>query len=497
MKLKRLGLITILALGGAFSIASCTPEEKPVVVDSEKTGKDENFIDYAHNGSVKLNLDYTGKDFYSTGVGQVTLWAKIDGDTAHFTPVVANSADEKITIKARFYGIDTPESTGKVQEYGKPASKFTSGVLDEANKNGTIVLSSAQTEYKAPNPDSTGSRYVCLVWVNTTKKNASKDELSLLNLYIVQEGYSYVKNATAIEEYESVFYAAEKQAKAYKLNLFSGKPDESFNYGSYQDVSLLDVKREIEKCLVDPSHVNAFDNAKIRFTGTVAGFVDHTLYIVDYYYNDPNDPSKGGEWAGVNVYVGMSEPISAYTTPNTYLRICGLASQSENFGFQVQDVQGRFPNDKIAKTENDCQIILTPDQNTEEHRVEAKNYSLADINAEINNLGVDNTTGEPKPIKDLYCTVQIEDELECDYFYISDSDDITLGFKDAKFNVYIAFSYKGDPSHPRYIMKQESDFKGHKFTVKGVFSVHKTNAGKIKYQIVPTSSSDITWIDVE
>ena len=497
MKIKRFALLTILALSNICALAGCdstntTDPNKPVeTVDV----KDENFIDYATNGSVKLSLDYTGRDFYADGIGQVTLWAKIDGDTAHFTPVVANAAGQKQTIKARFYGIDTPESTGKVQPYGKPASKFTGSILDEANEKGTIVVSSAQTVYKAPNPDSTGSRYVCLVWYNLTKKNAPKEELNLLNLLIVQEGYSDVKNASDIPEYENAFFDAEKQAKKYKLKKFSGLDDETFNYGSYEDVSLLDVKREIEKSIADPTYVNAFDNKKIRFTGTVAGFVDHTLYIVDYYPVDENDPSKGGEWCGVNVYVGMSEPISAYTTANTYLRICGLASQSENFGFQIQDVQGRFPNDKIAKTENDCQILLTPEQNTEEHKIEAKSYTLANINAVIDDLS-NNSATSPKVIKDLYSTVAIEDELTVDYFYISDSDDITLGFTNAKFNVYIPFSYKGDPNHPRYVMKEEADFMGHKFKVKGIFTVHKTNAGKIKYQIVPTLSSDVTWVDV-
>ena len=44
--------------------------------------------------------------------------------------------------KIRFYGIDTPESTGNVEPYGKQASNFTKAKLEEADANGTIVISS-------------------------------------------------------------------------------------------------------------------------------------------------------------------------------------------------------------------------------------------------------------------------------------------------------------------------------------------------------------------
>ena len=81
-------------------------------VISGKQKGDANWVDYASNGSVKLGLDYVNKDFYVDGVGQFSLKTAIDGDTAHFTPLIDST--HQGTMKARFYGIDTPESTGKV-----------------------------------------------------------------------------------------------------------------------------------------------------------------------------------------------------------------------------------------------------------------------------------------------------------------------------------------------------------------------------------------------
>ena len=192
----------------ALTLSAC--ETKPVKGDK-------NWVDYSTNGSVTLNLEYQGKDFYTDGIGQFELKTAIDGDTAHFTPLVDKGNIG--TMKARFFGIDTPESTGKVQEYGKAASNYTKAQLYEANEHGTIVVSSAQDTYGAPEPDSTGSRYVSLVWINLTKKNAAKSELQLLNLMIVMEGLSWVKNVQAMPQYSETFYAAQAQAEKYKLNL--------------------------------------------------------------------------------------------------------------------------------------------------------------------------------------------------------------------------------------------------------------------------------------
>ena len=455
---------------------------------------DASWIDYTTDGSVKLELDYVGKDFYVDGVGQFSLKTAIDGDTAHFTPKVDSTNTG--TMKARFFGIDTPESTGKVQEWGKPASNFTKEKLLEADANGTIVVSSAQDGYGAPQPDSTGSRYVSLVWVNLTKKNAPKDELVLLNLWIVQEGLSWVKNVQSMPQYSDTFYAAQRQAEAYKLNMHSGEPDPYFNYGDYEDASLLDIKYELQKSMDDPNHVNEFDGKKIRFQGTVAGFINHILYIQDFVYYDNDDLSKGGEYCGINVFVGMSDISSKYTKINTYLQICGLAQYTDNYGFQVTDTQGRFPVGS-ATSENDATIIYTPAQNEEtEHNLTVREYTLENLNkiAKATN---------PYNLETLNCRTRLVDangdplKLKVSRAWISDSSskEVTLYFEGAEFNCYIPFNYKGDPAKPTYRWVLEEDFVGKYFTLVGAYVYHKTTSGKITFQIIPNGSNDLVWIN--
>ena len=464
-------LLSILSLVTATSLVGCGTK------DGDKPVKgDKNWVDYANNGSVQLKLDYKDKDFFTDGVGEVTLWSKIDGDTAHFTPVVKTTSSE--TIKARFYGIDTPESTGKVEEYGKEASNYTGEQLDLAAKNGTIVVSSstAITSYCAPAHDSTGSRYLSLVWINTEKKNASYNELTLLNLMIVQEGFSWVKSVDAIPDYKETFYAAQAQAEKYKLNLFSGEKAGYFNYGGYEEASLLDIKREIAASIADSSHENAYNNKKVTFTGVVSGFADSTLYVQEYYPVDENDPSKGGEYAGINIFVGTMGIPTKFTQINAYIRVYGLAQDSETFGFQLTDTQGHWPRFATGDI-GDCEVLLSPDKNVEEHCLYTFQYTPEQLNKVVNDGN----------LECLFCRVEVTQQVKVKYFYINDAGtDITLTLDGLGWKIYIPFIYKGNPNDTLEVWKSEEKFVDHYFTIKGTYAYHKTTSGKINFQIIPS-----------
>ena len=292
------------------------------------------------------------------------------------------------------------------------------------------------------------------------------------------------------------FYAAQRQAEEYKLNMHSGLDDPDYNYGDYEDASLLDIKNELKETLADPNHVNKFDGAKIRFQGTVCGFINHVLYLQDYVLYDNDDPAKGGEYCGINVFVGMSDISSKYTKINTYLQICGLAQYTENYGFQVTDTQGRFPVGS-ATSENDAVIMYTPAQNEEtEHNLEVQEYTLE----QLNNMA---KATKPYNLDTLNCRTRLVDangdplKLKCNRVFISDSTskEVTLYFEGAEFNCYIPFNYKGDPSRTNYRWVLESDFIDQYFTLVGTYVIHKTTSGRITFQIIPNGTPDLVWIN--
>lgn len=442
--------------------------------------------DYAYDGSVKLALDYKGHTFANDGIEQVTVRKSgssyigfIDGDTTHFTTSTG-------VLKSRYYGIDTPESTGKVQPWGKEASDYTKSVLKEADQNGTIVVSSPQDDYGSPEPDSTGERYVSLIWVNTSVKNAPFDQLVLLNLLIVQNGYSWVKNVGDMPAYSPTFYAAQDQAKAYKLNLFSGTIPDSYPSDEIEVVSLLELKKEVVACIEDSTHVNAYHNKRVLVAGTVAGFSNNILYIQDYFeeYDEDGNPTGKGEYAGINIFVGMSAIPSKFTTLNAYISVPGLAQDSENFGFQITDTN--FPRVSYD-ADKDAKVILTPEQNEQtEHALHTFSYTPSSLQEAITSNSYES----------LYCNVKITEPMTVTGGY--DSDDgaaFTLQFGYSySFSVYVTFYIIPDPEDPATTWKSYTNFVGKQINISGVFMARKTTSGKWVFQINPSSNSDIEVI---
>jgi len=510
MNKKLLFLSLIL---GAIGLASCDITSSIPSVDSsdssgEVSSSQINYVDYVHDSNVRLTYDYKGKDFYKDGIGAMELKMCIDGDTAHFYPVVKTTSDEP--VKARYYGIDTPESTGKIQPYGHAASEFNKEKLKNAAANGTIVVSTptgltaaqiagGSNPYMSPKPDSTGSRYVSLVWINETVKNASYDSLILLNLWIVQDGYSWVKNVGDIPEYADTFYAAENQAKGMLLNLFSGKDDPWMPTGDYQLVNLLEMKLEMERLIQDPTSAYKYDNQKLRVRGTVAGYANHTLYLTTFYTKDEGARKDEGEWAGINIYCGPSAIASRFTIINTVVELCGIMSYSENFGVQLSGVN--FPNSTLKNKDTDAQVIIKAEDNTEEYRLEVQAYNSTQLNNCVANSNLEcfNTAIRLGQI-DEQSEEFVSETITCNEFYkASGSNAITLGFTGCQFDVYVSFTYKptGDGIT---IWDEEADFVGKRFQVQGVFSIHqsKSSSGRyyFNYQIVPSTTTDLICLDL-
>lgn len=439
-------------------------------------------VDFSTKDEARLVLDYKNKSFINDGVGQVTLSTAIDGDTAHFNDPKTNEL-----YKCRFAGINTPESTGKIQPFGKAASNYTKEKLKKANQDGTIVITIPGDEYEKPSFDSTGTRYVALVWINEEVKNCDYKDLKCLNLMLVQEGFSDVKNASESPRLDPVFRDAWQQAKDLKLNMFSGEDDPLFNYGEYQETSLLDIKIEIEKTVEanrkGETYENKYNGAKVRVVGTVVGFANNILYLQNFYSQENGARVPEGEYAGINVFTGMAPIPSKFYAKNTYLQLCGTCIDDENFGFQISGVSFKL----YGKNEDDAKVILEPKDNTDEFKLKEFELSTSDIKDEN--------------FKYLNSPISFTDTVTC-YDGYDNNGEVTLFLENSKgerlkFNVFIAFLYKPNPNNPSEIWKTIEDFKGKTFTLKGVLAIRKTKSGKYQYQILPTASEDLSEVKAQ
>ena len=190
----------------------------------------------------ELKLDMT-----TTSLKQeVTVKTYIDGDTTHF--YVPTSVMPEGILKARYLAINTPESTGKIEEWGKRASDFTKSKLKSAQ---SIIIESDNESWNA---DSTGSRYLVWVWYRTSET----EEYRNLNLEILQNGLAVASN-TAQNRYGDICTKALNQARELKLLVHSDEPDPDYFYGQAYPIDLKELRTNLE----------SYIGAKIAVEGVV------------------------------------------------------------------------------------------------------------------------------------------------------------------------------------------------------------------------------------
>ena len=263
------------------------------------------WVDYA--AQVKLNRN--------SGTLQIEAKVKsyIDGDTTHF--YVDSSVCPDGVLKARYLAINTPESTGKIEEWGKAASKFTRSKLENAV---SIILESDDNKW---NVDSTGERHLVWVWYKT----AESAEYRNLNIEILQEGYALSSNASQ-NRYGEYCTQVIAQAIAYDRFVYSDAKDPDYPYGAAQEVTLKQLR----------THIEDYDGALVAFTGIITMNSDGSILVEEY-------DAENNMYYGMTIYYGTSgligEGLEMLEIGNE-LRIVGIVSYWETGGvYQVADLK--------------------------------------------------------------------------------------------------------------------------------------------------------------
>ena len=256
---------------GETDPAEQTESDSENATESDSEGETETdapqHIDYA--GSVKLDMTS------NTLKQEVTVKTFIDGDTTHF--YVPSSLIGSDFIKVRYLAVNTPESTGKIEEWGKAASKFTKEKLSSAT---SIIIESDDANLNA---DSTGDRYLFWVWY----KPEGSNEYRNLNIEILQNGLAIASNS-ANNRYGATCVSAISQARSEKLCVYSGQQDPDFYYGEAQVLTLKELRCNIEE----------YNGVKVAFTGIITMNCDNAVYVESF-------DEETGVWYGMYVYYGF------------------------------------------------------------------------------------------------------------------------------------------------------------------------------------------------
>lgn len=328
MKINRF-ILPIVCLS-LFSCTNVSPQEP-----------DDKLVDYV--SQVKLNLDYVGHDFIEEGIGEVYLYNNVDGDTAHFKTInLNNGGAHDILVKARFLGIDTPESTSKIEPWGKTASKFTAEKLNSAKH---IVLSSAHSidgEYSPASKDTYG-RSLSFVWV-TEIENPTLEDYKLLNLWLVQESYSAAKGTTQLGNYAQYFIDADAQAQKQKIRIWSKEDDPDFNYGDATLCSLLDIYNNID----ETTGLSAYNGQKITTRGIVTRCISNSAYI--QYTFEPDENNELTETQTLGLYLFTLSSIKPMSVIGNDIEVTGTLSYY-NGSYQLSGIlYNQWTDDPLNNT---------------------------------------------------------------------------------------------------------------------------------------------------
>lgn len=309
------------------------------------------FIDYTST----LKLDLTSAN--TSKCEEVTVACFIDGDTTHF-----NVPSFSTTYKARYIAINTPESTGKIEPWGKAASNYTKSKLKDAYK---IYIESDGANYEH---DSTGERYLTWVWYQTD----ATSEIRCLNLEILQEGYAVGNNATSTK-YATVCDLAITQARTNKLYVYSSDKDPDFPYGEAISVDCKELRTNIED----------YNNKKVAFEALVTKIDAETAYVESY-------DAESEQSYGMQVYMGYT--VFSMIKVGNVVRFVGTVTYYETGGvYQVSGLTYRATKPDYADnlkliSENNT---VTPTEITGEQLL--NDHSIIHTYVTIKGLQVDRT----------------------------------------------------------------------------------------------------------
>ena len=226
-------------------------------------------VDYA--GQVKLDMNS------SSLKAEAEVKTFIDGDTTHF--YVPTDVAEYGVLKARYLAINTPESTGRIEPFGKTASRFTKEKL----KNAVSII--IESDNESWNLDSTGERHMVWVWYKATETSEYRN----LNIEILQNGLALPSNASQ-NRYGDTCVAALTQAKAVKHYVHSGQADPEMYAGDAIELTLRELRTNIAE----------YDGKVVVFeAGVVMNTGDNSVFVESY-------DEETGLYFGMFVYYGFS-----------------------------------------------------------------------------------------------------------------------------------------------------------------------------------------------
>ncbi len=343
--------------------------------------------------------------------GYVTLRSCTDGDTANFVQEgYVDSSNRPITIKTRFLGVNTPESTAKVEPWGKKASLFTKHILEEAqakaNEESAAAGHTVCNIALITDPDvmgerdSSGNRWLAFVWYRL----GSTAKWRNLNLELVEQAYS--RNQlfldSSICNYRSAFEKAEKFAKdcGYRVH---GAKDKDYDYTSkVYEYSIWGIQNHYDEIGISEE---GGSGVQLVVTALVVGIQGDSLYLRDVLIDEEQYEVEGADarLAGTYGYAGFGSALCS--TLQNASRIYGMDGTGVGlivrFFCRATTYSGniQLSDIKTATTGSQAFKVIVPDNFAKyrdelkwSHLYSEKELEYTDLNTSVAPIAIDGST---------------------------------------------------------------------------------------------------------
>ena len=249
-------------------------------------------------------------------IGYVSLKSCTDGDTANFAQDdYLDNYGNPVTIKTRFLGVNTPESTAKVEPWGKKASLFTKHILEEAQAAADKESTDSKKVYNIAlinNPrnknfeikDSSGNRWLAFIWYRLS----STSDWRLLNLELVEQGFSRNQLFTddPVCNYRSYFEQAEKTNEACGYRVF-GEVDLGYDYEEKTyEYSLWKIVHSFDEIGISES---GSSGVVLCVTALVVGIQGDNMFLRDVLLDAEQVEKGDNQLQGLYCYAGYNSSV--------------------------------------------------------------------------------------------------------------------------------------------------------------------------------------------
>lgn len=321
---KRIVLPLLLMSLFATSLASCSDSKSytcPVLSDTNALLEETPVTDSL---AFPYESDYASKDFFETtsGVayGKATLGTVTDGDTISFTTV------NNHYIKCRLLGINTPESTAKVEEWGVKASAFCKNVMSSATD--FCLVNDIDVYGKTDNTSS--QRSLAFVWYKT-----AAGVWRNYNLEVVEQCYS--KNQLFQDsnnlKYLSYFLEADEHGTQCKFRVYGTTDPDYKGSSNVIETTCYYVRHHYDD--IGSSYTTGSSGSYLHVTAMVVGQIGDNLIVRDTQRDDEQDDSDALEcmyvYAGYNS--SMQSKCSVGDLVSFYCRTSTFPSGTKNIQF--------------------------------------------------------------------------------------------------------------------------------------------------------------------